>query len=136
MKLASKGLYLYLFLSNTAYAAGSEGSSLNGGDFFRILMGLLFVIIFILGLFWLMKQTSRLGTGKHINLEVIYSANLGPRERVLLVRAGTRYLLLGVTSHNITTLCDFGEELPPGFEKQAETRFTEFFKQALRTKSQ
>ncbi|KTC68011.1 flagellar protein fliO [Legionella birminghamensis] len=135
MKLLGKGLALFFFLATAAHAAGSGEPGLSNAELLRILIGLLFVIVLILAFTWLLKQLNRMGNYKNANLEVISSSPLGPRERILVLRAGARYLLLGVTSNNISILCDFGEQLPSGFEKQKEAGFADLLKNALRTKS-
>ena len=45
--------------------------------------------------------------------KIVRSLALGPRERLLVVRVGTRHLVVGVSSTAVSLLCELDQPLPP-----------------------
>jgi flagellar protein FliO/FliZ len=60
---------------------------------------------------WLMRRMVPGAAGSHPALRIVAALPVGPRERLLLVDAGGRQLLLGVTAQQISALHSFDE--PP-----------------------
>ena len=69
---------------------------------------LAFALLLVLLVFWafakFMKQMQVGQGGVHSGLRVVGALNLGQRERVVVIQAGTEQLVLGVTSTTINTL--------------------------------
>ncbi|WP_143824517.1 flagellar biosynthetic protein FliO [Neiella marina] len=81
-------------------------------------VSLLVVLAVAIGLAWLWKRlmpSSLLGPS---GMDVVASRHVGTKERLLLVKVGERYLLLGVTAHAINTLAEFSaEQLPDALQQ-------------------
>jgi flagellar protein FliO/FliZ len=60
---------------------------------------------------------------------VVRSLALGPRERLLVVRVGTRQLVVGVGSGAVSLLCELDEPLPHG--PAADQKFGEAIRKAV-----
>jgi len=81
----------------------------TSGYFLQLLSGLGIVLLSIAVLAWLLKRINRLPNRDLKDLELIASLSVGQRERVVIVRAGTTELVLGVAPGSISKL----GEIPP-----------------------
>lgn len=75
----------------------------------NVAFSLLLIVGLILALAWLLR---RFGQGNFLNqqaMKIVASMPLGTRERLLVVEVGGQQILLGVTSHQISTLHVFDE---------------------------
>lgn len=80
------------------------------------------IVLLLWGALWALRRL-RPGAAATRDCAVLRSLALGPRERLLVVRVGTRHLVLGVGSAAVSLLCELAEPLPPpdlGAEKFAE----------------
>ena len=96
----------------TVAAAASQPAAAPG--FGQAAFGLLLVLAIIFGCAWLARRfgVQRLGGSRLVN--VVSSAQLGPRERVVVVAIADRWLVLGVTPSQVTHLHDLpAQALPP-----------------------
>lgn len=109
----------------------AANSSITHGELLRVMGGLLLVVAVIVLLSWLLRRLNSAGLGNANGIKVIASMSLGTREKIMLVNAGNRFLLLGITSGSINTLHDFGKELPEGFSSDPKASFSDFLKTAL-----
>lgn len=80
------------------------------------------VLAVIILLAYILKK-SRLVKVKNAQLQVESLLSLGPKERVVLLQAQGRQLLLGVTAQQITMLCDLSEkpQAQPGIKGAAKS---------------
>lgn len=87
--------------STGAGAAHSVASS--GGSIVRTVLMLLLVVGLIYGATWLLKRTKRRGGGRigH-GLETIASLPLAPGRSLSLVRAGSDFVLVGISEQGVT----------------------------------
>lgn len=92
----------------TAAAVGTPG--LDGA--WEVLLGLVVVVALIVIAGWLLRRVYPGVAGGTGQLRVLATLPLGPRERLLLVDAAGKQLLLGVTAQQVTTLHTFDEALP------------------------
>ena len=87
----------------------------------EVLLSLLWVVVccvVVLGLaYWFTKyvvgrgKLGNLGAGKGAEkLRVLQQTSLGKDQRLMVVRAGERFLLLGVTSSSVSALAEFTPE--------------------------
>jgi len=112
-----------LALPFAASAQASESSTSNvpladtSGYFLQLLSGLSVVLLSIAVLAWLLKRINRLPNRDLKNLELIASLSVGQRERVVIVRAGTTELVLGVAPGRVSKL---GEITTSAIAEQAE----------------
>ncbi len=73
-------------------------------DVVQLVVSLLLILALIIGAAWAVKRFQLLGPRNTGSLRIVSSLALGPKERLLLVEAGERRLLLGVSSAGIVTL--------------------------------
>lgn len=89
--------------SAPAYAqAPAEGPSLA-----PMVVALAFVLALIAVAMWLLRRLGAAQPAASAGLRVVGQLALGPRERIVVVEAGERWLLLGVTAaaiHRVGTL--------------------------------
>jgi flagellar protein FliO/FliZ len=75
----------------------------------QMLAGLAAVLVLLVASLWLLKRFSAPTHGGGL-LRVIAAAAVGPRERAVLLEAGGKIILLGVTQNNVRTLHVFGRD--------------------------
>lgn len=132
-KIHLAGIALLFPLQTLAQSELAKGSSTLGGhEMLRLASGLLLVVLLIIVLAWIVRRLNQAGIGVSGAFRIMACSSLGPREKIMLVKAGERYLLLGVTSGSINTLHDFGEALPPGFQTETHNAFADLLKQVMR----
>ncbi|MFN3566683.1 MAG: flagellar biosynthetic protein FliO [Burkholderiaceae bacterium] len=93
-----RGVFAALALASApAYAqAPAEGPSLV-----PMVVALVFVLALIPLAMWLLKRLGGVQPAGAAGLRVVAQLALGPRERIVVVEAGERWLLLGVTAASI-----------------------------------
>jgi flagellar protein FliO/FliZ len=69
----------------------------------QTLGGLLVVIAALFACLWIIKRLSSPRRGAGL-MRVLGATALGPRERIVMVEAGNKVLMLGVTANNISAL--------------------------------
>ena len=89
----------------------------TSGYFLQLVSGLGLVLLSIAVLAWLLKRINRLPNHDLKNLELIASLSVGQRERVVIVRAGTTELVLGVAPGRVSKL---GEITTAAIAEQGE----------------
>jgi flagellar protein FliO/FliZ len=108
------------------------------------LLWVLVCVIVILGLaYWVTRSVAAadrrglFGTSKGTDhLAVLSRLTLGKEQQLVLIRAGDRYLLLGVTTAQMTTLAEFTKEEAESWQTQQDQPTDQAppsFGQALRT---
>jgi len=110
-------LPVFIFLSANTYAQGVAVSS--GQDYMKVVLTLVFIVGLIFACAWLIRRMSG-GVGvnqKHI--QVLSVMPLGTREKLMIIRAASEYLLIGVTPNGIQTLHRFDEPIDLNNPNQA-----------------
>lgn len=121
-----------LLISSVASALPANNSNLiTHTELMRVIAGLFFVLLIIVSLSWLVKRLNIVKLSTSRGFQSIASMTLGSKEKVILLRVGERYLLIGVGASAVNTLHDFGEQLPPGFEPEIKPTFAEILKSAV-----
>ena len=88
------------------------------------------VVVLLWGALWAMRRMRPGGVSwDSRDCTVLRSLALGPRERLLVVRVGTRQLVVGVGSATISLLCELDEPLPPA--GSANEKFGEVVRKAM-----
>lgn len=105
--------------------------AITQGELTRVVLGLLSVLLLIVALSWLVKRLQHAQISSSKGFLTIASMMLGPKEKVVLLKVGSKYLLLGLGGAQISLLCDFGEQLPSGFESTNKTSFAELLKSVV-----
>ena len=90
-------------------------SGLSAVDMLRFAGSLILVLCLLGGLLWALKrmQTGVRPNGMPRQLQVIEAVSVGPRQKVALVRVGSREVLVGISPAQITALGNWpatGEE--------------------------
>lgn len=131
MTALRKIIFLFAgFNTSFCYALPADNNALGQGELLRVILGLGLVLILILGLSRVLKRlnATHLATGK--GFKSIGTMVLGPKEKMLLIQVGERFLLIGATAGSINLLCDFGEKLPEGFDGETKPSFSALLKSA------
>ncbi len=83
----------------------------DSGAVVKMFLGLFAVLLLIFALAWLVRKVGQGGLLSNPHLKILASLPLGPRERLIVVAAGTQQLLIGVAPGRISTLHVFDEPL-------------------------
>ncbi len=108
-----------LVLPGVSWAAESGG--VDTGALVRLTLGLAAVLAVIVALAWAMRRMGRFTGGAAGRLQVLGAVSVGQRERVVLLQAGDRQLLLGVSPGAVRTLHVFDEPIAPAPGEAGET---------------
>ncbi|CAM3112228.1 flagellar assembly protein FliO [Legionella steigerwaltii] len=108
-------------------------SALSQGELIRVVMGLLLVLLLIIVLSWVVKRLHGMQMGSAKGFQSVASMILGPKEKITLLKVGTRYLLIGSGAGNVTLLHDFGEQLPSGFDITNKPSFADLLKSVVKS---
>jgi flagellar protein FliO/FliZ len=122
---------------HTTWAEAAQTNSfgeISHTEFLRVVGGLLIVVLVILVLAWLLRRLNVAHLTHSSGLKSLGSLFLGPKERVMLIQVGDRYLLIGVAAGSVTLLHDFKEQLPAGFDKKDKTPFSQILQSLMRKK--
>ena len=104
-------LMLSAWLTTRAFATPGNTVGLPEQNYFKVVVTLIFIVGLIFACAWLIRRMSG-GVGmnqKHI--QVLSVMPLGTREKIMIIRASTEYLLIGVTPNGIQTLHRFDEPI-------------------------
>ena len=106
-----RGLTCALTLALGAWCGGAAAQGPNAASDGPSLVPMVLVLLLVLALIpvslWLLKRIGAGTPAQSAGLQVVAQLALGPRERIVVVAAGERWLLLGVTAasiHRIGTL--------------------------------
>lgn len=81
-----------------------QNEIISGADFAGWALGLLVVLAIFAICVWAVKQLQRQQLSDGERLQIVGGLSLGMRERIVLVQAGKKQLILGVTPSRIETL--------------------------------
>ncbi len=84
-----------------------------GGGFFQLLLGLAIVVALLVASLWLLKRLSAPRGEAAGLLRVVAGTAVGPRERVVIIEAGGRWLVLGVAPGRVSPLAELPRGEPP-----------------------
>ncbi|MEN8261158.1 MAG: flagellar biosynthetic protein FliO [Pseudomonadota bacterium] len=111
-------------------------AAMTGADIARWAVGLMVVLAAIFACAWLVRKLGALPAGAAGALRVVGGISLGARERVVLLQAGKKQLILGVSPGRIQTLHVFDEEEVASMESMVappmQGSFSHRFQQAMR----
>ncbi|MDP3269315.1 MAG: flagellar biosynthetic protein FliO [Legionella sp.] len=126
-------IFILSSVSRFSFAFSSEpASAISKGELIRVMLGLGLVLLIIMGLSWVTKRLHLVNLSSAKGFHNIGSMTLGPKEKIMLIKAGEHFLLLGVGGGVVNLLHDFGTELPKGFETGEKNSFAEILKSAVR----
>lgn len=67
-------------------------------------LGLLFVLLIIVGCGWLLRKYGNITGSTNTNLKILGGVSVGTREKVLLLQAGNKQLVIGVAPGQVRML--------------------------------
>lgn len=82
----------------------------NSGSLMQLVAGLILVVALILALAWFLRRFTGL-PGQSKALKVVASVPLGTREKLVLVQAGDKQILLGVAPGRVNLIESYSEPL-------------------------
>ncbi|MCK9284403.1 MAG: flagellar biosynthetic protein FliO [Rhodocyclaceae bacterium] len=110
-------LFLLSVLSASAHAEASASTATSSdisGSLLQLMLGFGVVLALLFAALWLLKRISAPQGFSARLLRVVGSTPVGPRERVVVVEIGERWLVLGVAPGRISSLHDLPrQETPP-----------------------
>jgi flagellar protein FliO/FliZ len=103
-----------LFAATTAHAQTSAPAQAQGPSLFPLILTLIFVLALIPVAVWMLKRMGAGTASGGAGLRVVAQLPLGQRERIVVVEAGERWLVLGVTPSAINRIGTLPKgDLPP-----------------------
>lgn len=103
-------------------------------ELLHVATGLVVVILFIVVLAYILRKLQWFQRANNADIRVVSSTALGARERIAIIRAGERHLLVGITPTAISLLCDFGDSPPEGLvnNKAGKTDFARILNKSMK----
>lgn len=103
-----------LIAPGACFAQAQAQGPVEGPSLLPMIVALVFVLALIPVAMWLLKRIGGVAPGGAAGMRVVAQLSLGPRERIVVVEAGERWLLLGVTAASINRIGTLPKsELPP-----------------------
>ena len=102
---------LHVFSAEEKTLQSIKTDPMSGGYLLQLILGLVVVIISIVALSWLSKRMQRLQSSTDGSLKIIDGINMSARERVVLLQAGDKQILVGVAPGRINALHVFDESI-------------------------
>lgn len=98
---------VFLFFCSNLYAAehvAASSAAINMSDYFKVLLGLIFVITLFLVCTFLFKRYGNSSIAGRGQIRLIDGLHLGNRERLVLVELKDKQILLSITPGQINKL--------------------------------
>jgi flagellar protein FliO/FliZ len=102
---------LFALAASPAFAASPAPADVDAGGLVRVCLSLAVVIALIFAAGWVLRRLQGGGVRAGGHLRCIESVAVGLKERIVLVDAGGRQMLLGVAPGNVRTLHVFDEPI-------------------------
>lgn len=103
---------LFALVASPAFAAAAPTpAEVDAGGLLRVCLSLAVVIALILAAGWVLRRLQGGGVRAGGTLRCIESIAVGMKERVVLVQAGEKQMLLGVAPGNVRTLHVFDQPI-------------------------
>ncbi len=109
-------------LATAAEPVLPAGPSLDFSSLLSVVTSLALVLALILAAGWVMRRMNRVQRGGTTALEVVDVLPVGPKEKIILVRAGQSHLLVGLTAGRLSPLGEVNAGDTPGDAPKFEIR--------------
>lgn len=86
-----------------------------------VVIGLVFVIVLIIGASFLVKRFSNFQGRDHNKIQFLSVKNIGTKEKIAIIQAGDKQILVGITPQNINALYVFDEPVIIDTKAQPDT---------------
>jgi flagellar protein FliO/FliZ len=97
----------------------------------QVMSALILVVIIMLGLAWGLKNFGPKRLLGRVPVQVVGAANLGGRERVLVIEVADQWIVIGATPNSITTLATLPRQTLNDEELQPGKPFSDWLKQIM-----
>ncbi len=104
-----------------AAASNISRSPVGAGSVLQMVAGLALVVVLIFGLAWAVRRFGNVNVNARGALRVVGALSMGARERVVLIQAGDKQILLGVAPGRVQTLHVLEEPIQPQAASAAVT---------------
>jgi flagellar biogenesis protein FliO len=100
-------IFVLFFLSTNALCQEATKDIISGNygkpvlDYRKIIYATIFVIVLIIFGFLALKKFRFTSIASHSFLEVVYSHSISTKDKLLIIKAGHEYLLLGLSSSGL-----------------------------------
>jgi len=109
---------LYLFCASNVFAQTESNIPSLGEMLLQVLGALILISALIVGAAWLAKKLNFINPANQSQLKPLASLTLGRKEKVVIVNACGKTLLLGVASGNVNFLYDLSDDQANGSSKE------------------
>lgn len=107
-------LQSWALLAQAADKTGEPArSAIGAGSVLQMIAGLALVVVLIFGLAWAVRRFGNVNVNARGALRVVGALSMGARERVVLIEAGDKQILLGVAPGRVQTLHVLDEPIRP-----------------------
>ncbi len=104
-------LLLSASLAVAATAASSAPPPIStSGSLLQVILALALVLAMMLAAAWFFKRIGLINFKQQLPVKVIGGLNLGNRERVMVIEVANQWLVLGITSQQISTLATLDKQ--------------------------
>lgn len=112
IRLLSGIMMLFMAMEIEAKQSGpSSPSVIQHTNYLHLVFGLCLVIVIFFVVAFLLKKINMSGAPSSSALKVLAGLPLGTKEKIILIEAGKKQILIGVCQGNINTLHVFDEPL-------------------------
>jgi flagellar protein FliO/FliZ len=82
------------------------GTTTSGIDWFRFTGSMAVVVVLLVGLVWTLRKIKLMQNHQSAarTLQIIETISMGPRQKIALIRAGNKQILIGMTATQFTAL--------------------------------
>lgn len=117
-------------------ATNISRSPVGAGSVLQMVAGLALVVILIFALAWAVRRFGNVNVNARGALRVVGALSMGARERVVLIEAGDKQILLGVAPGRVQTLHVLDEPIRPQTGTNPAGGFSDRLRAAMGGKSQ
>lgn len=117
-------------------AAEAARSPIGAGSVLQMVAGLALVVILIFALAWAVRRFGNVNVNARGALRVVGALSMGARERVVLIEAGDKQILLGVAPGRVQTLHVLDEPIRQPAGAPAAGNFADRLRSAMGGKQQ
>ncbi len=84
-------------------------SAAIGIDWFRMGASMVAILLLLAALFWVLRRVKAMQhpSGQQRKLQVLETLSVGPRQKIALLRVGTREVLIGMSASQFTALANW-----------------------------
>ena len=106
MKFKLLFISIFYWISSSAWSADAAVQTSSTGGLLKMVLGLMLVLGVMAGVAWLAKRMLP-GVGhKQSTIQVVGSANVGTRERVVVLEVAGRWLVVGVAPGQVSAIAN------------------------------